>query len=355
MATLEDLTIHRIIAHEVVLASALNRNQEPLMSSRVSQLDQAGLQLVARRVAEALGMDSHSIQVDITDSSDGSAFRLASMLLDSNDDSFVTVSQRLANKLSQAQNVGSIKPGIALIFQGAVGSATQRHRLIVIVKAESDSAFIKKNLQTGVSLEFVREMVLGAQQRLFKIAAFIELRPSDGAARNPADFETLVYDHQMNIKGAGQAAQYFYSTFLGASISPGAPELTKRFFEATTAFINESTRSRTEKWELKNHLTSYLRSNEATISARTFGERFLGNEEERRAYHSTLREAGLAGRSIPKDTRFIDAQLKVRRLTFSNRIQLSGPSDAFAASVTVDETQAPQTIIRIAATVVDDR
>lgn len=61
MATLEDLTINRIIAHEVVLASALNRNQEPLMSSRVSQLDQAGLQLVARRVAEALGMDMPNV------------------------------------------------------------------------------------------------------------------------------------------------------------------------------------------------------------------------------------------------------------------------------------------------------
>lgn len=353
MATFEDLTIERMIVHEVVLASALNGPDAPLMSTALSQLDPAGLRLVSRRVAEALGTDSHSVEVEVAEAGDGSAFQMCSSLLDAAAPEFIATSQRLATKLSRSQNVGSIKGGIALIFQGSAGPATQRQRLIVVVKAESDSAFIKTNNPTGVLLQFVREMVFGAQQRLFKVGAFIEVRRRPGTPRAKSDFETVVYDHQMNIKGAGQAAQYFYATFLGTTMAPSAPQLSKQFFDATTKFINESNRTRAERWELRNHLVSYLRSNEPTISGKIFSDRFL-RADERQAYLGLLREEGLPGRAIPKDNRFIDSQLKLRKLTFSNRIQLSGPSDAFANSITVEEGE-NSTTIRIAATVVDDR
>ncbi len=224
-----------------------------------------------------------------------------------------------------------------------------------MVKAESDAAFIKENLQTGVSLKFIKEMVLGAQQRLFKIGAFIENQRSPGAPRLKSDFTTVVYDHQMNIKGAGLAAQYFYATFLGTTMAPSAPQLSKQFFEATTAFIDQSSRSRAERWELRNHLVSYLRSNETTIHGRTFGDRYLQDAAERQAYLQILREAGLPGRAVQKDNRFIVTQLRQRKLTFSNRIQLTGPSDAFKDSIEVVEEAVDSTTIRIKATVVDDR
>ena len=354
MATFEDFTIERLIVHEVVLASALNGEILPLMSTESSQLDQAGLRLVSRRVAEALGTDSHSVEVEVSVDGDGSAFQMSASLLDAAEAQFVGTTQALANKLSRSQNVGSIKPGIVLIIQAQAGVAEDRKRLLVIVKAESDSAFIKENLQSGVSLRFVNEMVLGAQQRLFKIGAFVETRRRPGAPRSKVDFETMVYDHQMNIKGAGQAAQYFYSTFLGTTMAPSAPQLNKQFFDATTAFIDNSGRTRAERWELRNHLVSYFRSNESTIHGRTFGDRFLQEADERQEYLRLLREAGLPGRAIQKDIRFIDTQLRQRKLTFSNRIQLTGPSDEFARSITVEEA-AGSTIIRIAATVVGDR
>ena len=355
MATFEDLTIERLIVHEVVLASALNGEVRPLMSAVTSQLDPAGVRLVRGRVAEALGTDSHSVEVEISEDGAGSAFQMCALLLDADEAQFVATTQALANKLSHSQNVGSIKAGIALIFQAQAGPPEDRKRLVVIVKAESDSAFIKEKLQTGVSLRYVSEMVFGAQQRLFKIGAFVENRRRSGLPRAKADFQTMVYDHQMNIKGAGQAAQYFYSTFLGTTMAPSAPQLNKQFFEATTAFIDASGRSRDERWALRNHLVSYLKSNETTIQGRIFGDRFLRDDEERRAYLLILREAGLPGRAVQKDTRFIFNQLKQRRLTFSNRIQLTGPSDVFEKTIKVIAEDAESTTIRIAATVVDDR
>jgi hypothetical protein len=222
MATFENLSIRRLIVHEVVLASALNNNQQPVMSQALTQLDPAGLTLVSRRLAEALGTESHSIAVQIEDSAAGSTFQLATGLLDAKEPDFVVTSQQLAMKLSRAQTIGSIKSGVVVVIDATVGPDAVSRRLAVIVKAESDAAFVKKNLQQGVTLEFVKEMVFGAQQRLFKVGAFLE---NTGAATPAAadDFEVIVYDHQMNIKGEGSAAQYFYSTFLGATMAASTP------------------------------------------------------------------------------------------------------------------------------------
>jgi len=353
MPSFENLSISRIIVHEVVLASVLDEGREPLMSQTIAPMDVAGRMLVARRLADALGTESHSIHVQIQDEDEGSAFHLATELLDASDEQFVTLSRALAIKLSKAQTVGSIKGGVAVVIQGEAGPTATRQRFTVIIKAESDSAFVKRNVSEGVLLEFVKEMVFGAQQKLFKIAALAERR-SGTSPRRPQDFEVLIYDHQMNIKGEGTAAQYFYSRFLGATMVASTPQLNKRFFDASVEFISRSNRSREEKWALRGDLNSYFRSREGTISGRDFAERYIPDAAERRAYASALRDAGVPNRSIEKDTRFFANQLKQRRLTFSNRVNLTAPADGFAQAVQIIETNADSTTIKIAGTVTGD-
>lgn len=356
MASFENLRIQRLIVHEVVLATALNSGEHPLMSQTLTQLDDIGLLLVARRLAEALGSESQSIKVDIRDTAEGSAFQLATSLFEASDEAFIAASQQLAMKLSRAQNIGSIKSGVAVILQGTSGPDANPQRLAIVVKAESDSAFIKRNLQRGVTLEFVKEMVFGAQQRLFKIGAFLERGRSDDEAGQamPADFDVVVYDHQLNIKGEGKAAQYFYSTFLGATTADSVPQLNKRFFEATGRFIADAARTPEDKSALRGDLISYFRSNSQTISGREFADQYLRDMEERQRYLGFLREAGFPRRAVPKDTRFFAHQLKHRRLTFSNRVHVSAPAEGFRDAVQIIAREAQSTTLRIAGSLVDD-
>lgn len=353
MSSFENLTISRIIVHEVVLSSVLEQGREPVMSQALAPMDENGRILVARRLADALGTESHSIEVDIEEEDEGSAFQLATALLDVSDEQFVTLSRALAIKLSKAQTIGSIKSGVAVVIQAEAGPTASRHRLAVIIKAESDSAFVKRNVNEGVLLEFVKEMVFGAQQKLFKIAALAEMK-SGTCPRRAREFEVLVYDHQMNIKGEGTAAQYFYARFLGATMVASTPQLNKRFFDATSEFISRSNRTREEKWALRGDLISYFRSREGMISGRDFADRYIPDVAERRAYASALRDADVPNRNIEKDTRFFANQLKQRRLTFSNRVNLTAPAEGFSQAVQIIETTPDSTTIKIAGTVMGD-
>lgn len=354
MIKFENLRIQRLIVHEVVKASALDEERQPIMSQALNRLDPVGLLLVAQRLAEALGTESHSIEVSIEDAGEGSAFWHATNLFEASDAEFVSVSQRLALKLSQAQTVGSIKSGIAVIIQATVGADASPRRLVVIVKAESDAAFVKRNLENGVSLEFVKEMVLGAQQKLFKIGAFLERAGVVGDGKNPDGFDVVVYDHQMNIKGEGTAAQYFYKTFLGATMLASTPQINKQFFDASCRFIQASRRTYEEKWALRGDLISYFRSAESSISGRGFADRYFTDAQERRTYLSHLRDAGVPQRAIQKDSRFFAHQLKQRRLSFSNRVYLNAPADGFERQVRVIDSTQDATTLRIAGRLIDE-
>eukprot|EP01031_Cornospumella_fuschlensis_P005309 gene5309-6615_t len=95
MATFENLQIKRLIAHEVVLASALDREVRPIMSDALIALDAAGRDLVSRRLAEALGDGSHSVEVAVERDEAGSVFATSVALLDSHDVSFIAASKQL--------------------------------------------------------------------------------------------------------------------------------------------------------------------------------------------------------------------------------------------------------------------
>ena len=327
------------------------------MSSVLTPLDAPGKQLVSSRLSEALGANSHSIEVEIEQAGPESVFAAVASLFNAADDEFIATSQQLANRLSRAQTVGSIKSGIAVIIEATVGPDANPQRTAIIVKAESDAAFIKRTAGGRLTLEYVRDMVFGPQQRLFKIGAFVEIRQPEDAAqpRTAAEFSAVVYDHGLDIKTVHPAAKYFYSGFLGTSMAPSAPALNKVFYLTTAEFIKQSNRTREEKWELKAGLNSYFRSEEATISARAFGDRFLRDDAERASYRRMLHEARFPARAVQKDDRFIRENLRIRRLTFSSRVVISGPADGWNNNVeVVDQTEEAITL-KIKGNIVEDQ
>lgn len=330
--TFANLKLNRIIVHEVLLASDLESDQQPSYSDELLELDPKGEQLLCKRLIDALGSDSHSVELAVEMDGEGSAFHHLTRLLESDEQGFISLSRDLAARLTNAQTAGTIKAGIAVVVDGTIGANGKADRFIALIKAESDSGFVKEKTQKGLRLSFNPEMVLGAQQRLFKIGCFIETKPSaqsDGdGVRSKDDFQIIVYDHQMSNSGDNNAARYFYGAFLGCRLADNAARLTRIFYEQVCQFINELKLPPQKRLEARSHLVSYLKSEEPHLSVKDFAERYL-QAQLRDSFAKRFKAANFPARNVPKNIKDIKRRLQVRRMVFSSRVRISAPEEEF--------------------------
>jgi hypothetical protein len=345
---LANLALDRTIVHQVLLTSDLDGGQQPQVSDVFVQLDPKGEALLCKRIADALGSDSHSVELDVEHDGEGSAFDIATKLLDATDGDFKTLSADLAMMLTRAQNVGAIKAGIAVIIRGTCGSNSSAKRFVALLKAEPDEGFVAEQGATAVFLKFVSDLVLGAQQRLFKIDCLIETAKPNADSTSPRDkkhFEVVVYDHQMSNSGSNNAARYFYQTFLGCRLADNARRQTRIFFEETTKFINSLKLSAKERVEAQTHLVSYLKSEQPTISVREYAERYL-LKEHRTGYMKIMRKA-FPPRAVSKDIKDIRRKLQVRHMVFDSKVKITAPEDEFDDLVKIERATSDYTLVQI--------
>ena len=350
---IENLRIQRVIVHEAPVASAVI--QRVLFSDAPMALEPEGEACLCERFASALGRESHSFELGISEASDGSVFDHASRLLEADDAQFVQISKTLAQKLSSAQTSGGINAGLAVIVTASASIDGAERRLAMIVKAESDTAF-RQELEGGqITLKFVNDLFLGRGQRLYKIGCFIEVSPladSDNSVREPADFKVLVFDQQMSVDGKRPAALYFYRTFLGCQIAETARKQSKDFFEAARKSIGELGLPADERVGYLNDLTSYMRSQKPTYSISDFCDEFLKNEHAP-AFKKSMKAKKIDSRSHAKDNTSIATRLKHRRLHFSSQVNIVGTSEAVKKSVKIGEVVDGWTTVTIEGVIED--
>jgi nucleoid-associated protein YejK len=350
-ATFDNLKLNRIIVHEVLLASDLEGERKPSYSDEFLELDPKGAQLMNKRLTDSLGSESHSVELNVELDDEGSSFDIVTQLLDAGDNEFTRLSKDLAARLTNAQNTGTIKAGIALVVDGTMGSNARPTRFVAVLKAESDSAFIKEKTAKGLLLKFIADMVLGAQQRLYKIGCFVELKrraPGDGdGVRSKDDFEVIVYDHQMSNTGDNNAARYFYGTFLGCRLADSAPRLTRIFYEQTSEFINGLNVTAEKRIEARQHLVSYLKSQDKHFSVKEFAERYLP-KDLRDVFFQRFKKIQFPARNVTKDIAPIRRRLQVRRLMFTSKVRISAPEEGFHELVKVVEENTEFTTVQIA-------
>ena len=348
--TFANLKLNRIIVHEVLLAADLDAGKDPQQSEQFLTLDPKGEGLLAKRLTDALGSDSHSIELTVDIDRDGSTFDLITKLPDAKDGDFVKTSKELALLLTKAQNAGTIKAGICVVLDGTMGSNSKPSRFVAILKAESDAGFVKEVTPKAVLLKYISDMVLGAQQRLFKIGCFIETKApapgGNGEVRSKDDFSAIVYDHQMSNTGDNNAARYFYSAFLGCRLADNSQRLTKVFYEETSKHIDEAKLPTHKRVELKNHLVSYLKSQDNTVNPRTFADRYLPKTLHD-TYFTIFKKAGFPARDVTKDNHQIRRKLQVRRMFFSSKVRISAPEENFNEVVQIVESKDGWTTVKI--------
>ncbi|MBP0114458.1 nucleoid-associated protein [Bradyrhizobium vignae] len=342
----ENLTVDRLIIHEVHRRLDDRQIVPPTYGSQILSLSAEAMDFFRERVVAALGSNSQSMQMAISPLVGGCALEIAADLLVADDENFIALSCRYADKLTSAQSARNIPGGVVVVFTGSAGNPARR--VVGVIKAETHSGF--RHTQT-LQVQYLKDLFLGPQTKLFKIGAFLY----DGSAPRstmPAGWEAVIYDKQMSPKNREGAANYFYESFLGCAIPVNSAQLTRRFFEGTREFINGTDVSDERKADLLTGLYTYLKVDQSpTLELATFSSHYL-DADMKDDYETFMLAKSFPSNAVAKDTSDIQGYLKKRRLKFSRDIQLSAPPDAFAElievrSINVDASGVGQTWTQI--------
>ncbi len=338
MTQLVNIEVTRIIGHEVVRSSQLDRDADPTMGTALLPCESRDIQkILSQRFITTLSSHSKCVDVEVETLD---TFNRVTSMLDADDDSYINKSQELARHLSSVQTSGSIKSGSAFFIQGTCVYNQQESRFISIVKADPDEGIARQIRNNTLSWEYVQNLFLSSSQRMIKVAFFIEnISPSNNnQSRNTEDFSIKVFDHCMSNASDKGAAEYFYRSFLGCKIASNAATKTKDFLDVTENFIMENTAIlQKDKEKYRSGVIAILNSNEDIITpmgiAREVFPVELQSEYIRECERNEIATA------FTKETSLIKRRLRKRSIKFSSNVTISAPTEMIDNYVRIENIE----------------
>jgi len=327
----QNLNISRIIIHEVFKRNEDRSMREPRYGNRLIQLDVEARDALQERITNALGRSSHGVEMAIQLWDDSSAWNLAKRTIESagNDAEFIQISQAITARMAAAQTSKGVPGGIVVVIDGTSGHPARS--FMCVIKAEPHGGFTKREDDGQLLLEYLKDLILTPQAKLYKIGAFIKHDPAAANAHQPTvGWRAFLFDDLITQGNKLGAAQYFYETFLGLAFPSNSAFQTKQFHTLTKEFIRTSTVSEEKKSDLLNALTTYLKADQtATVEVSAFSDTYLDTPELRDAYTHYMVQKHFPQQAIFKDLSEVASALKQRKLVFSHNIKLTAPADQF--------------------------
>lgn len=352
--TFDNLRFNRIILHNVYKPDDEGA-VTPFLSTVLTVLEGEGLEKLQQRISSVLGSGSHSLQMLIAQDGASSCFHAATRLLNDDDEGFITNSAELAQLHTAAHSSKQWPGGTLVVIDGTAGAANKR--CLFIIKAEQQAGFVGREEADRVVMDFLDSLILTPQSKLYKVGVFVELNQNsvDSDIRSISDFEAYIFDSNIKAKDDRKAARYFYSGFLGLRIPENAEQRTRDFFEYTTSFINEADISTEEKFDLKQALYTYLKTDQSnTIQSSSFAEQFMG-EDIRDDYASYMSSKSFPENATVKDNSLMASRLKNRRMKFSSNVQVTAPAEGFNENIQIIESNIEYTTIKIKGKLTEQR
>ncbi|WP_149137302.1 nucleoid-associated protein [Cupriavidus campinensis] len=327
----QNLNIGRIIIHEVFKRNEDRSLREPRYSNQLIQLDVEARDALQQRITNALGQSSHGVEMHIQDTADQSAWDLGRRVLQSygNDAEFIQISQSITAKLAAAQTNKGVPGGIVVVIDGTSGHPSRS--FTGVIKAEPHGGFTKREEDGHLLLQYLKDLILTPQAKLYKIGAFVRHDPAAASDQQPtAGWRAFLFDDLITQGNKLGAAQYFYETFLGLTFPSNSAFQTKQFHTLTKAFIRTANVNEEKKSDLLNALTTYLKADQtATVQVAAFSDSYLDTPELRDAYTRYMGQKNFPQQAIHKDLTEVASALKNRKLVFSHNIKLTAPADQF--------------------------
>ena len=334
----ENFSIGRLIIHEVLARGVDRAIVEPTYGTQLLELPQDARDALQTRITNALGKSSHGVEMTIRENGADSTWQKAKELVEAqgNDALFVNLSQAIASKLAVAQTNRTIPGGIVVVVDGTCGNPARS--FMCVIKAEPHGGFTKRYEGGHLTLEYIKELILTPQAKLYKIGAFLRHDPAAATPQEPANgWKAFLFDDLITQGNKLSAAQYFYESFLGLAFPSNSAFQTKQFHALTKEFIRNANVDSERKIDLLNALTTYLKTDQvATIQVEAFSQSYLGDAVLQDAYTAYMGQKDFPTTAIHKDLSEVQSQLRLRRLTFGHDIKLTAPADQFASYVRIE-------------------
>jgi len=341
------LKIEKIAIHQLFSRGEDGVEIPPTKGVELIKFDDEALQDFKNRVYNALGNESSSVEMTISDTSPESTPYYIDSLYDCDDESFIEGSYNIAKNLSKAQTRRGMSGGIVVVF-----SATYQHNklpLIGIIKADLHSGYEKKiNNKTGViSLAHVKEILLTPSTKLYKSAGFFRRDKVENDNSICEKWVINISDFQIDKSNGKAAAKYFYQDFLGCTYPLTTARITKQYFDLTSDFINKMDINNEDKINLHNVLYAQLKSGVSDkIDPLKLAEQYMSTSDID-DYRNFLDENNFKTAAFLKDIKYIESNLKKRRIKFSKNIQIIAPTEVFEEFVTIEGNNSNQDLVTI--------
>lgn len=333
----ENLTIGRIIIHEIFRLNEDRTMVDPHYGNGLIQLDAEAKDALQKRITEALGSSSHGVEMSVQDSGAQSAWMTAKSIIDTAGDNarFIQLSQVITAKLAASQTTKVVPGGIVVVIDGTSGHPARP--FVCVIKAEPHPGFIKREENGQLLLEYLKELILTPEAKLYKIGAFIHSDPAQVDPQQPtAGWRAFLFDDLITKGNRLGAAHYFYSTFLGLVFPSNSAFQTKEFHTLTKTFIKSANIDEEHRSDLLNALTAYLKADQiATIQVGVFSDTYLGTPELKDAYTHYMEQNEFPVQAIHKDLSEVAPALKKRKITFGHNISLTAPPEEFEGLVRI--------------------
>lgn len=334
----ENLTIGRLIIHEVFARGADKALVQPNYGAQLLVLPQDARDALQARITNALGKSSHGVEMSIRDAGADSTWHKAKEIIEAqgNDVLFVNLSQNIASKLAVAQANRTIPGGIVVVIEGTCGNPARS--FMCVIKAEPHGGFTKRQAGGHLTLEYIKDLILTPQAKLYKIGAFLRADQAAATAQQPTNgWKAFLFDDLITQGNKLSAAQYFYEGFLGLQFPSNSAFQTKQFHALTKDFIRNANVDSEKKIDLLNALTTYLKTDQAaTIQVDAFSQNYLGDAALQDAYTAYMGQKNFPTTAIHKDLSEVQSQLRLRKLTFGHDIKLTAPADQFENYVRIE-------------------
>ncbi len=325
-----NLMFKRITIHEVFQRNDDKTPVPPSHGNSLIALGQKATEALRSRVITAMGKASQSVEMEIRQSGQGSMLALVQDLMKVKDDQqYIATSTRAADQLTAAQLYRKLPGGILVVFEGEIDHPAKR--VIGVIKAEPQNGFTRTNNAGVLGLEFLEDLILTPQAKLYKIGVFVEVDAAKASGANPAEgFRAFIYDDGMTSSNRDAAAQYFYEGFLGCGFPQSSARLTKQFHSLTKEFIGNLGIPEELKLDLGTGLYTYLKVDQGTtVQVAQFAQAYLVDDHMRDAYEQFMKVRDFPDIAVAKDLTEVAPHLKLRKVRFKSEIRLSGPADKF--------------------------
>lgn len=317
--------MHRITPVSVELTSSVQA------SDHLLNLDNDTKDIFKNRLYSSFSQQSKSFELDINRDGAGSCFCLIQDLSSKNDEEFIAVSKEVAELLANSQNHRMIPAGFLVVME----CQNEGKPLYVVLKAEPHNALGVQDL----SLTSIKDIILSPDQKMYK-AAYFEL--IEDQPRGKDSFKAVLFDS--TVAGGSKVANYFYSAFLGLSISNNAKLQTSSFYGEMHDLIdkNENGFTLEDIIGFQDALRSKIFNQETVINPRDIITEILPLEA-RDSFISKIVDKH--PQSFAKDTSLLKAKISNKVVLVSDKVKISAPSQLFASLVDIDSTTDEDVVI----------